>query len=149
MDEQQLRALGGGQLEQLGVGGDAGGERRDPLRPGHLQAVDAVVLEALRFEQAIELAQHLACGGGHAAKIAPGLVCDTPEGIGAWRSLVARTVRVGEVPSSNLGAPIVLENREYPRMRAKGPETLGVAEAVFAGFRGCSWGLGPQMDRSD
>ncbi len=25
---------------------------------------------------------------------------------GAWRSLVARTVRVGEVPSSNLGAPI-------------------------------------------
>jgi hypothetical protein len=32
--------------------------------------------------------------------------------IGAWRSLVARTVRVGEVPSSNLGAPIVLEKRE-------------------------------------
>ena len=28
--------------------------------------------------------------------------------IGAWRSLVARTVRVGEVPSSNLGAPIFL-----------------------------------------
>jgi hypothetical protein len=27
-------------------------------------------------------------------------------GVGAWRSLVARTVRVGEVPSSNLGAPI-------------------------------------------
>ena len=28
------------------------------------------------------------------------------ECVGAWRSLVARTVRVGEVPSSNLGAPI-------------------------------------------
>ncbi len=27
---------------------------------------------------------------------------------GAWRSLVARTVRVGEVPSSNLGAPIAV-----------------------------------------
>ena len=26
--------------------------------------------------------------------------------IGAWRSLVARTVRVGEVPGSNPGAPI-------------------------------------------
>ncbi len=26
--------------------------------------------------------------------------------LGAWRSLVARTVRVGEVPSSNLGAPM-------------------------------------------
>ena len=29
------------------------------------------------------------------------------EAIGAWRSLVARTVRVGEVPGSNPGAPIV------------------------------------------
>src|SRR5438552_678671 len=28
------------------------------------------------------------------------------EPIGAWRSLVARTVRVGEVPGSNPGAPI-------------------------------------------
>jgi hypothetical protein len=28
------------------------------------------------------------------------------EVIGAWRSLVARTVRVGEVPGSNPGAPI-------------------------------------------
>jgi hypothetical protein len=35
-------------------------------------------------------------------------VWDTEERVGAWRSLVARTVRVGEVPSSNLGAPIFL-----------------------------------------
>jgi hypothetical protein len=34
-------------------------------------------------------------------------VWDTGERVGAWRSLVARTVRVGEVPSSNLGAPIL------------------------------------------
>jgi hypothetical protein len=27
--------------------------------------------------------------------------------IGVWRSLVARSVRVGEVPSSNLGTPMV------------------------------------------
>jgi hypothetical protein len=27
--------------------------------------------------------------------------------LGAWRSLVARTVRVGEVPGSNPGAPMV------------------------------------------
>lgn len=26
--------------------------------------------------------------------------------LGVWRSLVARSVRVGEVPSSNLGTPI-------------------------------------------
>ncbi len=30
------------------------------------------------------------------------------DAFGAWRSLVARTVRVGEVPSSNLGAPIAV-----------------------------------------
>jgi hypothetical protein len=33
---------------------------------------------------------------------------DTPPPVGAWRSLVARTVRVGEVPGSNPGAPIEL-----------------------------------------
>ena len=31
--------------------------------------------------------------------------------LGAWRSLVARTVRVGEVPGSNPGAPISARNR--------------------------------------
>ena len=36
----------------------------------------------------------------------PRRLCDNPRLSGAWRSLVARTVRVGEVPSSNLGAPI-------------------------------------------
>ncbi len=35
-------------------------------------------------------------------------VWDTGACVGAWRSLVARTVRVGEVPSSNLGAPILM-----------------------------------------
>jgi hypothetical protein len=30
--------------------------------------------------------------------------------LGAWRSLVARTVRVGEVPGSNPGAPITASN---------------------------------------
>ena len=33
-------------------------------------------------------------------------VCHTWRGSGVWRSLVARSVRVGEVPSSNLGTPI-------------------------------------------
>jgi hypothetical protein len=42
------------------------------------------------------------------------------ESVGAWRSLVARTVRVGEVPSSNLGAPI------------KKPRKCG----VFVGLKG-------------
>ena len=41
--------------------------------------------------------------------LTPGAVgeraCGILESIGAWRSLVARTVRVGEVPGSNPGAP--------------------------------------------
>src|SRR5919108_6301418 len=36
--------------------------------------------------------------------------------LGVWRSLVARSVRVGEVPSSNLGTPIESRgNRRFPR----------------------------------
>ena len=37
---------------------------------------------------------------------------------GAWRSLVARTVRVGEVPSSNLGAPIDAAQEGEPPTRS-------------------------------
>jgi hypothetical protein len=36
-----------------------------------------------------------------------GAVWDTSVCVGAWRSLVARAVRVGEVPGSNPGAPIL------------------------------------------
>ncbi len=46
-------------------------------------------------------------------------------GVGAWRSLVARTVRVGEVPSSNLGAPI-------KNPRKSGVFCWAVALLVFA-----------------
>jgi hypothetical protein len=68
------------------------------------------------------------------------------QGIGAWRSLVARTVRVGEVPGSNPGAPIFrrsANSREYGR---KAAETLGLRgireySAMFEGFA-------PQRDRS-
>src|SRR6266498_3025443 len=36
--------------------------------------------------------------------------------LGVWRSLVARSVRVGEVPSSNLGTPMLVKgNRRFPR----------------------------------
>jgi hypothetical protein len=36
--------------------------------------------------------------------------CGTIARLGVWRSLVARSVRVGEVPSSNLGTPISLHD---------------------------------------
>ncbi len=47
---------------------------------------------------------------------------------GVWRSLVARSVRVGEVPSSNLGTPIGTRgNRWFPR----GPLLHGSARPMF------------------
>ena len=44
---------------------------------------------------------------------------DTGVCVGAWRSLVARAVRVGEVPGSNPGAPIGFKN---PRISANAGE---------------------------
>ena len=38
---------------------------------------------------------------------------NTGERVGAWRSLVARTVRVGEVPGSNPGAPIFTMSADH------------------------------------
>ena len=63
------RLLGGGQLEQLRVRRDARGDRLDLRRSGNLQAVRAVVLEALRFEQLVELGDDVGtCAGGHAGE---------------------------------------------------------------------------------
>ena len=47
--------------------------------------------------------------------------------LGVWRSLVARSVRVGEVPSSNLGTPISLTLS--PAERMPGESTLAQAKA--------------------
>jgi hypothetical protein len=66
VDQEQLRALRRGQLEQLRMRRDPCGDRRDLLGPGHLQAIEAVVLEAIRFEQTVELGQQLAARDRHA-----------------------------------------------------------------------------------
>jgi|HubBroStandDraft_6_1064221.scaffolds.fasta_scaffold222428_2 hypothetical protein len=63
--------------------------------------------------------------------------------------IAMRAIRVGEVPSSNLGAPIVFKNREYPRMRAKSRENAEARGAVFVAFRGCSEDSGTQRDRRE
>jgi hypothetical protein len=47
--------------------------------------------------------------------------------VGVWRSLVARSVRVGEVPSSNLGTPI---NRGGNRVSPAGPLQAVVSQLV-------------------
>ena len=86
VDDQQLRALSCGSFEQLRVRGDA---RRDPADASgawNLQSVGAVVLEALRLEQAVELGDDLVAGGWHAGGGAGG-VWNTPTASGrgaAW-----------------------------------------------------------------
>ncbi len=89
--------------------------------PGDLEAVGAVVLEALGLEELVQLGDGVLQLAGHGASVAARApsagvetvwseakrsVWDTAVCVGAWRSLVARAVRVGEVPGSNPGAPI-------------------------------------------
>ncbi len=68
-----------------------------------------------------------------------GAVWDTAACVGAWRSLVARTVRVGEVPSSNLGAPIVLVRTNRTEQQEKSPKTLGIARIGSPVFGAVRW----------
>jgi hypothetical protein len=69
MHEEQTGAAGGGELEELGVGGDAGVDALDLLGAGDLQAVGAVVLEGIGFEEGAGGSEDLGCGGGHGATI--------------------------------------------------------------------------------
>src|ERR671915_1473434 len=56
--------------------------------------------------------------------------------LGVWRSLVARSVRVGEVPSSNLGTPTASRGNPWfpreppPRGRAVGRSSAGPAQLL-------------------
>jgi hypothetical protein len=49
-----------------------------------------------------------------------------------WRSLVARSVRVGEVPSSNLGTPISLPSRR-PESRVRREDARPAQYAAVEG----------------
>jgi hypothetical protein len=53
-----------------------------------------------------------------------------------------RSIRVGEVPGSNPGAPIALKNREYPRMQAKSSESAGGGGDGILGDSGMFVGIG-------
>ncbi len=63
--EHQLRSLRRRAPEQLEMGAHAGGHRRHLLGPRHLQPVGAVVLEALRLQEAVELAHDVGDSGWH------------------------------------------------------------------------------------
>ena len=56
--------------------------------------------------------------------------------LGVWRSLVARSVRVGEVPSSNLGTPIESRgNQRFPRENLGPPGARHRNESVTSSSR--------------
>ena len=52
--------------------------------------------------------------------------------IGAWRSLVARTVRVGEVPGSNPGAPMTETPRGHRAFRISGAGRRPAEDQYFS-----------------
>ncbi len=65
-------------------------------------------------------------------------VWDTSVCVGAWRSLVARAVRVGEVPGSNPGAPIgscCAKVSEYGRIPPKRLRLAGQCSRHFVDAR--------------
>ena len=70
MDDQELGAGLARAFEGLRVGGDRGDERARLCRARDLQAVDAVVLEALRAEEGVRLGEDLGDSCGHGATIA-------------------------------------------------------------------------------
>ena len=85
------------ELEELQRRGDPADDPRDLRRPHHLQAGKAVFRPFPDLEKLVREAHDLVPGRhGGRYSMRPGV----------WRSLVARSVRVGEVPSSNLGTPI-------------------------------------------
>ena len=101
-------------LEQRPRARDPAEDERHLLGTEHLQPGRRELRPALDLEQRVRVGGDLV-PPGHApqsigtarGRTAPsrrraGTLCS----LGVWRSLVARSVRVGEVPSSNLGTPI-------------------------------------------
>ncbi len=94
VDDEQLGVLAGGELEQGRICRDARGDGVHAVRAGHLQTVDAVVLEACRVQQTVELGEDLGGGGGHCGEGSGRAARGLRE---AWLEREsARSARVGE-----------------------------------------------------
>src|SRR5207247_6231151 len=76
-------------------------------------------LGPLEVRRLVVTARQLDAGGANSSRHAhrirtPSRQALTCWALGVWRSLVARSVRVGEVPSSNLGTPIDAGETMFP-----------------------------------
>ena len=103
VDDDELRARLGGELEQLERGRDRADDLGDLVGAFDLHSLRPVVGPVAEVEELGREGEDLvasATGGT--------LPC---VGLGVWRSLVARSVRVGEAPSSNLGTPITARGK--------------------------------------
>ena len=108
VDEHELRARLGRPLEQLQRGGDATRDLVDVRRADDLQPGTAEFGKPVDLQPFVRVGDDLV-PAGHGrilGRVARARETDTLFRLGVWRSLVARSVRVGEVPSSNLGTPI-------------------------------------------
>ena len=98
VDDDELCALLGGELEELERGRDRADDLGDLVGALDLHSLRAVVGPVAEVEELGREGEDLV-----ASSHGRTLPC---VGLGVWRSLVARSVRVGEAPSSNLGTPI-------------------------------------------
>ena len=100
VDDHQLRACRRRPLEQLERGRDSARDLRHLVGAEHLQPGRAVLGEAVRCRGARSRTRMIS------SRWATGPIIATLCALGVWRSLVARSVRVGEVRSSNLRTPM-------------------------------------------
>ena len=113
VDEHHVGADVLGVLEQGARARDTAEQQRHLVRSDHLQARRRELRPAFDLEQRVRVGDDLVPfrpraqpKGSPLLPNIPGRGAGTLWALGVWRSLVARSVRVGEVPSSNLGTPI-------------------------------------------
>jgi hypothetical protein len=70
VDDQEVSLCGDGLLEQLSACAYAGGKLGDLVASWDLEAVGAVVLEAVRFQEAVQLGDGFVQVAGHRARLA-------------------------------------------------------------------------------
>ena len=97
-------------LEQVSGARHAARDGRHLSRAEDLETLGCELGKPLDLQELVRVRDDLVSSRPRASlRAPPGQPTATLVPLGVWRSLVARSVRVGEVPSSNLGTPIAGE----------------------------------------